>query len=92
LSILKSSEREDDPGLLFVFDEPGLHGIWMKDMRFPIDILWLDDAFQVVDVRKNVAPDSYPTVFKPTKPARYVLEVTAGFADRYLLERVDDGL
>lgn len=66
-------------GMLFVFDEIATWGIWMKDMRFPLDIVWADDTGGVVTVAHDISPDTYPQVFYPTEPARYVLEVPAGF-------------
>jgi uncharacterized membrane protein (UPF0127 family) len=68
--------------LYFVFDEADYHGIWMKDMHFAIDIIWLNDYNEVITIRKNVSPETYPEVFYPAKPARFVLEAKAGFADR----------
>ncbi|OHA92045.1 MAG: hypothetical protein A3J09_00920 [Candidatus Zambryskibacteria bacterium RIFCSPLOWO2_02_FULL_51_21] len=65
-------------GLLFVFESPGKYGFWMKDMNFPIDIVWLGDGMLPVGIEKNVSPDSYPQVFYPPVPVRYVLEVNAG--------------
>lgn len=65
-------------GLLFIFDEPGLYPFWMKDMRFPIDILWLDENFNVVDAWLNASPDSYPQQVTPSHPAKYVLETNPG--------------
>ncbi len=44
-----------DEGMLFVFDSPGLHGFWMKDMRFPIDIVWMADG-KIVSIEENVDP------------------------------------
>lgn len=135
-------ELGENEGMLFVFDsssttevvldKPGHHGIWMKDMKFPIDILWArpvrslarDEVaspvrefeqdsnadtdsrlgifvlsngtspkdlgkatsngvkfnLQIVDIVENISPDTYPKVFRPQKPAFYVLEVNAGFA------------
>ncbi len=70
-------------GMLFVFDTPDRHGIWMKDMRFPIDILWLDPNGTVVDLQSNVSPETYPTVFTPKMPAQYVLELPAGFSQNH---------
>lgn len=67
-------------GMLFAFDEPGKHGIWMKDMLFPVDILWLDADKKVIDKRANVSPDSYPEVFYPATDASYVIELAAGAA------------
>lgn len=65
-------------GMLFVFDTPGKHGIWMKDMKYPIDIIWFDADFKLVDQRYSVGPDTYPNVFYPTESAVYVLEVPEG--------------
>lgn len=67
--------------LLFVFDTVDQHGIWMKDMLFAIDILWLDESGTVVHIEENVSPDTYPQVFRPGSPARYVLEGNAFFAE-----------
>lgn len=67
-------------GMLFVFDADGNWGIWMKGMNFPIDVVWANSSGRVVTVLSNISPESYPKVFYPTLPARYVLEVPSGFA------------
>jgi uncharacterized membrane protein (UPF0127 family) len=76
-------ERE---GLFFVFTRPGMHGIWMKEMRFPIDIIWFDEQMQVVGLKERATPESFPEVYLPSMPALYVLEVNAGFAEMYGIE------
>jgi len=74
-------------GLLFVFDKPDYWGIWMKDMNFPIDVLWITAVYtregitsdlKVSDIVQNMSPASYPTDYKPHVPALYVLEIPAG--------------
>ncbi len=70
-------------GMWFDFIVPGIHGIWMKEMSFPLDILWFDEGFRLVHMKENAEPSSYPEVFEPSSPARYVLEVPAGFAEKY---------
>ncbi len=72
-----------DQGMLFVYDELGLYGIWMKEMRFPIDIVWLDDDKKVVVVEKNVSPESFPEIFTSEQDALYVLELNAGVIPKY---------
>ena len=67
-------------GMLFVFEQDGQWGIWMKDMHFSIDILWLDAAGTVVTVASSISPETYPESFHPEAPARYVLELPAGYA------------
>ena len=67
-------------GMVFVFPKDDLHGFWMKDTLVPLDLFWLDAQGQVVHVERDVATSTYPRVFYPEKPARYVLETAAGFA------------
>ncbi|HVS79909.1 MAG TPA: DUF192 domain-containing protein, partial [Candidatus Paceibacterota bacterium] len=71
-----------DAGLLFIFPQPDYIGIWMKDMNFPIDVIWLDSTMKVIYIVPNMTPESYPKVYTPTSPAAYVLEVNAGVAAR----------
>ena len=66
-------------GMFFIFKEVGLHGIWMKDMKFPIDILWFDQYGELTHFEEHVAPESFPETFYPISPSLYVLEVPAGF-------------
>lgn len=70
----------DGYGMLFVFAKDGSYGFWMKDTLVPLDIFWLDDKGQVVSISESIAPSTYPNVFYPSVPARYVLETSAGFA------------
>jgi uncharacterized protein len=74
------TEIQKDYGMLFVFPKDGLHGFWMKDTLVPLDIFWLDAQGHVVSIAAGVVTSSYPHVFYPTEPARYVLETAAGFA------------
>lgn len=70
--------------LLFAFDESDFHGIWMKNCRFPIDIVWLDEQRQVVHVAARTPPckaDPCP-VYTPLARARFVVEMNAGQAAR----------
>jgi uncharacterized protein len=72
----------ENEGMLFLFDTPSRPAFWMKDMLFPLDIIWLSSDWKVVDITPNLAPDTYPAVFAPSMDAQYVLEVPAGFAAR----------
>jgi hypothetical protein len=73
-------ELGDFDGKLFIFDEDAKHGIWMKDMLFALDIIWIDKDLRVVHIEENIQPDTYPSrVFAPQVDARFVLEVNAHF-------------
>ena len=73
-----------DRGMVFVFEATDFHGIWMKNCRFPIDIVWLDEERKVVHVAESVPPcraDPCP-VYSPLRRASYVVELNAGQARR----------
>ena len=79
-----------DQGMIFVWDDMGQHGIWMLNMQFPLDILWIDSNGQVTYIEKNVQPckTAVETVTCPVyknanSDAQYVLEVTSGFVDQF---------
>jgi len=78
-----------DEGMLFVFPEDGRHAFWMKDMRFSIDIVWLSADGYVIAIAPSVSPKTYPHSFAPQTPARYVVELPAGFSERYDLRAGD---
>ncbi len=73
-------------GMLFVFDSSDSWAIWMKDMKFPIDIIWIDDNKKIVYIVQSALPepgkkDSQLTVYRPTSNSKYVLELNAGIAN-----------
>ena len=61
-------------------------------MFFPIDIIWINEEKKVVHMEKNVPPESFPKIFTPSEPAKYVLEVPAGFSDENGLMAGDEVL
>lgn len=78
----------EDEGLLFIFETSGRYGFWMKDMLFPIDIIWINKEGVVVHLERNLSPDSYfktdpPQTFINTPEAKYVLELQAGSAEKH---------
>lgn len=69
---------EPNQAMLFEFEDDARWAIWMKGMKFSIDIIWLDKEKKVVHIEPNVKPEGIPyTEYRPPVPARYVLEVSA---------------
>lgn len=64
---------------LFVFGAYGNHAIWMKDMNYALDIIWLNKEGVIVHIEENVTPESFPKSFESREPAWYVVEANAGF-------------
>lgn len=67
--------------MLFEFSKSGYSSFWMKDMKFPLDIIWIDGD-RVVYVAENIAAD-YNGTIRPTIKASRVLEINAGFSRIY---------
>ena len=72
-------------GMLFLFGRPSYYGIWMHNMHFSIDIIWLDEGKRIVDIVENATPCRSIIgckVYKPKKPSAAVLEVASGIVRR----------
>jgi len=72
----------EDRGMLFIFEALDFHGIWMKNCKFAIDIVWLDEHKRVVHLAEHTPPckaDPCP-VYAPLRKAAYVVEIGAGQA------------
>lgn len=72
-------------GMLFVYRDKDIRYFWMKDMRFPLDVLWLADG-RVVGLQENIpppAPGQEPFRFQSSLPADGVLEVNSGWIRKH---------
>lgn len=77
---------KENEAMLFVFEESAKHSFWMKDMKFPIDIIWLDSDGKVVHVEKRLEPCISVftcTSYSPSRDSQFVLETVAGFTQRH---------
>ena len=79
-------------GMLFLFDRPSILTFWMKDMRFPIDIIFIKDN-KVISIAHNAPPPSSPEedlpVYSPEEPSDKVLEINAGLSKQYNIKKGD---
>jgi uncharacterized protein len=87
LGLAKYKKIDRNQGMLFLFNKPDYYSFWMKDMRFPIDIIFISgnkvvDIFQKVPVSLNENLPVYTTKTKADK----VLEINAGLAKKYNIE------
>ena len=75
----------DRGGMLFMFEKPGMHNFWMKDMEFPLDFVWIDSDCLVSDLTENVShiedkSTADISIYSPSRPIKYVLEINAGIS------------
>lgn len=84
----------ENSGMLFVFPQKGKYSFWMRDMKFDIDIIYIDDD-TVVDIFKDVkapqadTPSSSLPLYTSEADANYVLEVPSGTVEKYLIKEGD---
>jgi hypothetical protein len=79
-----------DQGMLFVFDDEGVRSMWMLNMQFSLDVIWIGDDGKVVHIEKDTQPcksalETMACTFTNGngEDAKYVLEVTSGFVDEF---------
>lgn len=75
-------------GMWFVFDKPGQEMFWMKSTSIPLDIIFVGDTMQVVDIKENAVPLSEEQ-FTASVPYQYVLEVNAGQVAKHGIKKGD---
>ncbi|MEK7092398.1 MAG: DUF192 domain-containing protein [Patescibacteria group bacterium] len=81
-----------DYGMLFEFEKAGYHTFWMKNMKFPIDILFIKEN-KIIGIFENVQPPTTAgdtlLLYKPEEPADKVLEINAGLSKKYNIKMGD---
>ena len=80
---------KEDEGMLFVFDYPDKYSFWMKDMNFPIDMIWIGENKEIIYIKKNARPESFPESYGPTADSKYVLEIVSGLSSKNNLKEGD---
>ncbi len=76
------TEMKENQGMLFIFPKEDMQSFWMHNTVLPLDMIFINSNLTIVTIRKNTKPyddSSYPS----TKPAQYVVEVNAGYSDKY---------
>ncbi len=74
-------------GMLLIFPEEARHGIWMKNMLFPLDIIWVSEDKKVVYIVRSALPCLRGcNAITPEQKTKYALEVNAGFVDKYRIK------
>ncbi len=81
---IKNTMKEDE-GMLFIFKTSEKYPFWMKDMKFPIDIIWINSDHKIVHIEKNLQPCILfllcPT-YSPNADSLYVLEVVSNYTNK----------
>ncbi len=84
IGLMYRESIEPGTGMLFRFRSSGKYGIWMRNMRFPIDVIWIDKQ-KVVSVEANLK-NRDGKIHYPTRPADTVIELSAGSVKKYKIK------
>lgn len=79
---------EENQGMLFIFPDIEIRSFWMKNTYIPLDLIFLDELRIIVHIHEGARPRSRASL-PSIKPAKYVLEVNAGFSARHFLKAGD---
>lgn len=82
----KYKSLPQDEAMVFIFDKSGNYSFWMKDMKFPIDIIFTNEG-KIVTIYNNIpnpknSSENLP-IYSPTQSTNKVLEINAGLSKKY---------
>lgn len=87
LGLMNRETLAQDAGMLFTYPEPKIPSFWMKNMKIPLDIIFMSSDKTINHIEKNVPPckareDGRCEMYGSPKPSQYILEVNSGYADQ----------
>ncbi|TAH18559.1 MAG: DUF192 domain-containing protein [Cytophagales bacterium] len=86
--LMYRTAMEEGQGMLFIFPNSEPQSFWMKNTLISLDLLFVDENKEIVTIQKYAQPKSESSI-PSSKPAKYVVEVNAGFCDRYQIKEGD---
>ncbi len=78
----------ENAGMLFIFPDEEFRSFWMKNTYISLDILYINAQMEIESIRKYTLPQNTSSI-PSEKPAKYVLELNAGFTDKYNIKQGD---
>src|SRR3989338_4166298 len=86
IGLSETKSLPENKGMIFSFDDPGYYSFWMKNMKIPIDIIYINND-EITTVLKNLHPhedpEKSPIIYAPTEQSNMVLEINAGLSEKY---------
>lgn len=91
--LMNRTELGEHEGMLFIFPKEGQRAFWMKNTYIPLDMIFLNSEKEILNIKTarpqpNTSDDNLDS-YRSEGPAKYVIEVNAGFADNYSVEKGD---
>ena len=88
LGLMFRKSMQENQGMLFIFPQDTIQTLWMRNTFIPLDMVFINSQKEIVSISKNTKTLSDQT-YSSSGPAQYVLEVNAGFCDRFNIKDGD---
>lgn len=92
IGLSNTASLPQDQGMIFIFEKPDFYSFWMKNMKFPIDIIYINND-TIVTIASNAQPPKENNenliIYTPTAQADKVLEISAGLSEKYKFKNGD---
>ncbi len=88
IGLMYRTKLPENGGMFFISDREEMKSFWMKNTKIPLDIIYINSNKEIVTIHKNTIPMSKKSLAS-SKPAIFVLEVNAGFCDKFSIKNGD---
>lgn len=85
IGLMNREKLEEDKGMIFLFNNEGKREFWMKNTLIPLDMIFLDKNFKIVNIIENAQPCKILDceLYSSAGPAKYVIEINGGLSSKY---------
>lgn len=85
IGLSKHEKPDEDKAMLFIFEKKDYYRFWMKDMKFPLDIIFISDdrISKIVEDAKPPKSGTELTIYPASEPVNKVLEINSGLSKKY---------
>lgn len=89
--LMNVESMPEDEGMLFVYDKENYRSFWMKNTLIPLDMIFIDDAYHIVDIFHNAkpCPKEPCQTYRSAKRTKYILEINGGLSNKYKFKMGD---
>jgi len=90
LGLMHIKKLEENEGIIFIFEDEGIHQFWMKNTYLPLDILFIDKNLKIIDIQSMEPCNMNECIlYSPPRSIKYAIEVERGFCTRNGI-KIDD--
>jgi uncharacterized membrane protein (UPF0127 family) len=88
LGLMHRYSMSDNHGMLFIMKEEEQQSFWMKNTYISLDIMFLNENYEIVKIHKYTEPLSEEPIPSIEK-SKYIVEVIEGFCDKFKIKEGD---